>query len=150
MALSPEAVVRAWFDGLWNKGDETTIDRLLHPDGLIRGLPTPDDQPLRGPVAFKPFYRAFRAAFPDISIELAHVVVNGDLGVAHCYVTGTHRGDFGDVAPTHRAIEVEGFAMARVVDGKVAESWNCFDFLALYRQLGVDLDLRARSRGAGA
>ena len=48
MALSPEAVTREWFDRLWNRGDEATIDRLLHADGVIHGLPTPDGQPLRG------------------------------------------------------------------------------------------------------
>ena len=31
---TPESVVRSWFDELWNRGDETTIDRLLQ---LIEG-----------------------------------------------------------------------------------------------------------------
>ena len=150
MSRSVEAVVRAWFDGLWNKGDEATIDRLLRADGLIHGLPTPDHQPLQGPVAFKPFYRAFRSAFPDIAITLVHVVVEGELGVAHCRVTATQRGDFADLPPTNRTIDIEGFAMARVVDGQVVEAWNCFDFLGMYRQLGVDLDLPSRPHRAGA
>lgn len=34
MPATPESVVRSWFDELWNRGDETTIDRLLQ---LIEG-----------------------------------------------------------------------------------------------------------------
>ena len=64
--------MRQWFENLWNKGDETTIDRMLHADGVVHGLPTPDGQPIRGPEAFKPFYRSFRTAFPDISIDIVH------------------------------------------------------------------------------
>ena len=44
MPATPESILRAWFDGLWNRGDEDTINRLMHPDGLIHGLPTPDGQ----------------------------------------------------------------------------------------------------------
>ena len=52
-----ESAMHAWFENLWNKGDETTIDTMLHVDGVVHGLPTPDGQPIRGPEAFKPFYR---------------------------------------------------------------------------------------------
>lgn len=51
---TPESLLRAWLDGVWGRADETAIDRLLHPDGLIHGLPTPDGQPIRGPEQFKP------------------------------------------------------------------------------------------------
>jgi len=34
MAVSPDAVVRAWFDEVWNQGREETIDRLFAADGF--------------------------------------------------------------------------------------------------------------------
>ena len=77
MPATPESILRAWFDGLWNRGDENTIDRLLHADAVIHGLPTPDGQPIRGPHNFRPFYQAFRSAFPNISIEVQQVVSQG-------------------------------------------------------------------------
>ena len=89
MPATPESILRAWFDGVWNRGDENTIDRLLHSDGLIHGLPTPDGQPIRGPHNFRPFYQAFRQAFPDVSVEILNVVTQGALAVARCRVTGT-------------------------------------------------------------
>ena len=35
MPATPESIFRAWFDGVWNRADVSTIDRLLHPAGLI-------------------------------------------------------------------------------------------------------------------
>jgi steroid delta-isomerase-like uncharacterized protein len=150
MPLSPEAVVRTWFETLWNQGDEATIDRLMHPDATIHGLPTPDGAPIRGAGGFKPFYRAFRTAMPDMSIKVIHVVAEGDCAVAHFVASGTHRGEGLDVPPTNRRAEFTGMALARVADGQIVEGWNCVDFLAMYRQLGVQLSPSASSRTSGA
>ena len=139
MPPTPESILRAWFDGLWNRGDEGTIDRLLHPDGVIHGLPTPDGQPIHGPDNFRPFYQSFRSAFPDIRVEVQQLVSEGAKSVAYCRVTGTHRGNGLPIPATGRPVALYGFAMCRVADDKVIEAWNCFDFLTMYGQLGLEL-----------
>jgi predicted ester cyclase len=146
---SPAEIVRAWFEELWNQADESTIDRLLQPDAVIHGLPTPTGAPLRGRAEFRPFYQAFRAAFPELRIDVVDVVAQGDRATAYCRVRGIQRGALPDLAATHRGVDFTGFAMVRVVDGLAAEAWNCFDFLTMYRQLGTDLDLPAKSHGVG-
>ena len=144
MPATPDSVLRAWFDGLWNRGDEDTIDRLMHPDGLIHGLPTPDGQPIRGRQNFRPFYQAFRSAFPGIAVDVQEVFTQGPKAVAYCRVTGAHTGSGLDIPATGRTIEIYGFAMCEVADGQVVEAWNCFDFLGMYKQLGADLALPSR------
>jgi len=139
MPATPDSVLRAWFDGLWNRGDEDTINRLMHPDGLIHGLPTPDGQPIRGRQNFKPCYQAFRSAFPGIAVEVQQVVTQGAKAVAYLRVTGAHTGSGLDIPATGRRIEIYGFAMCLVAEGQVVEAWNCFDFLGMYKQLGADL-----------
>jgi predicted ester cyclase len=148
MARTPGDVARDWFDGLWNRGDEQTIDELLHPDALIHGLPTPTGGAIRGPAEFKPFYRAFHAAFPDISVDLQQVIEQGDTAACYCRVMGTQRGDLPDLRATNRGVDFTGLAMVRVEDGRAREAWNCFDFLTMYRQLGIDLNLPRQARGA--
>jgi steroid delta-isomerase-like uncharacterized protein len=143
MAATPEAVIRAWFEEVWNRGDESAIDRLFHPDGVFSGLPTSDAEPIRGPVAFKPFHQAFRSAFPDLSIEVVRTVTEGDWSVAYCRVSGTHRGEGLGMPATNNGIDFRGFAMGRVKDGQLVEGWNAFDFLGMYQQLGVPLNLPA-------
>jgi len=40
-----------------------------------------------------------------------------------------------------KPVEFWGFTLARVVDGQLVEGWNSFDFLAMYEQIGVRLNM---------
>ena len=137
MTVTPQSAMRLWFEQLWNQGDEGTIDRMLHATGKVHGLPTPDGEPIEGPEAFKPFYRAFRDAFPDLAIEIVHELSDGEWTMAHCRVTGTHTGAGLGLSPTNKKADFYGFALGRFVDGYLVEGHNCFDFLTMYQQLGV-------------
>jgi steroid delta-isomerase-like uncharacterized protein len=150
MPATPESILRAWFDGVWNRGDESTIDRLLHSDAVIHGLPTPDGQPIRGAHNFRPFYQNFRSAFPGLTVHVEQVVTQGTKAVGYLRVTGTHRGAGLDIPATGRPIEIYGFAMCEIADERVITAWNCFDFLGMYRQLGADLAPPPAFRTAGA
>jgi predicted ester cyclase len=133
---SPSEVLRIWFDRLWIAGDESVIDELYAETAIAHGLPT---APVAGPEGFKQVYRAFRQAFPNMRIEVTHTVSEGDFGVVHCRVIGTNTGPLmGGVEPTNRPVDFSGMTMARVVDGRIQEGWNVYDFLAMYQQLGVE------------
>ncbi len=141
MQVTPASIMQEWFDNLWNAGDESTLDRLMHANGVVHGLTTPDGEPIRGPQGFAPFYRAFRSAFPDVHIAVEHSVSEGDWTVAHCRVTGTHTGAGLGMPATGKSVEFCGFALGRMEDGQIVEAHNCFDFLAMYQQIGVAMDL---------
>src|SRR5262245_47870253 len=87
-----DAVVRSWFEELWNNGNEETIDRLYAVDGIAHGLPSLDGSLIQGWEAFRFFFRSFRSAFPDIRVDVTQTVTNGDMTTALCHVTGTHQG----------------------------------------------------------
>ena len=137
MAMSPEAVVRTWFEEVWNQGKEEMIDRLFDAGNVAHGLPSADGSPMRGPAAFKPFYKNFRTAIPDIHIEVVRTLSEGDTVVAHCHVTGSHKGKGLGVPPTGKSIDFWGMVIARIANGKILESWNTFDFLTFYQQIDV-------------
>jgi len=141
MHLAAASIMQQWFEGLWNDNDESTIERLMHADAVVHGLGGPVTGKIVGPADFMTFYRTFRTTFPDIHIEIVHAVTEGDLTVAHCRVTGTHQGDGLGMAPTGRRVDFYGFALGRVREGRMVEAWNCFDFLSLYQQLGVPMQL---------
>jgi predicted ester cyclase len=54
-----------------------------------------------------------------------------------CTARATHRSDSLGFAATDRAVAFDGMCIARVRDGQIVEAWNNFDFLSMYRQLGV-------------
>ena len=135
MPATPSEILRIWFERVWNQGDESIIDRYYAPTAVANGLPSAT---VPGPEGFKPFVRAFRAAFPDIRVEVTHAVSEGDLGVVQCRVTGTNSGELMGMAPTKRSFTITGMTMARVVNGQIVEGWNHYDFAAMYRQLGIE------------
>ena len=137
MAITPDALARQWFEEVWNNGREELIDALMAPHAVIHGLETPDGRSVDGADAFKPFFRVFRQAFPDIHVTVERTVTEGEFAVAYCHVAGTHSGADLGVPSTGRRISINGMLMARVENGRLVEGWNCFDFLRLYQQLGL-------------
>ncbi|HXO29009.1 MAG TPA: ester cyclase [Thermoanaerobaculia bacterium] len=139
MTVSPREFVHAWFQQIWNEGDDKAIDRLMAPEAMFHGLPSPDGRPIVGPAEFKPFFEDFRRAFPDIHVRVERIVTEGEMVAAHCHVTGAHLGPGPGpgIEPTSARIDFWGMCMARVRDGQIQEGWNSFDFLSLYQQIGL-------------
>src|SRR5919205_947248 len=133
----PAALMRRWFEEVWNKGREEAIDEMFAEDGVANGLVDESGQALRGPVGFKPFFRRFREAFPEIEVTVEDTVSEGDRVAARCTVRGAHRGDSLGLAATNRPVEFTGICIVRVEDGKIAEAWNNFDFMSMFQQLGA-------------
>lgn len=137
MPSSPEQIARTWFEQVWNQGSEQAIDQLMAPQAQFHGLAPPAAAPVVGPAGFKPFYRQFRQAFPDMRIEIDKLVTQGDTVAVYCTVKGTHGGDGLGSKATHRPFHINGMGMARIENDRIAEAWNAFDFIALYQQLGI-------------
>jgi steroid delta-isomerase-like uncharacterized protein len=135
--MKAKTLAHEWFDEVWNKSQINAIDRLLAHDAVAHGLFDDQGQELRGPAGFKPFFLQFTKAFPDIHVDVADTISEGDKIAARCIVTGTHRGDTLGVPASHKPVQFTGIAIIRVKDGKIVEAWNNFDFQGLSRQIGV-------------
>jgi len=48
-----------------------------------------------------------------------------------------HEGEGIGVAPTNQPVEFTGMVIVRLKDGKIVESWNEFDFMKMYSQVGA-------------
>ena len=131
------ALIRRWFEEVWNRGREEAIDEMFAEDGVARGLGGESGGDLRGPAEYKPFFRSFRGAFPDIEVVVEDTVSEGDRVAARCSVRARHGGDTLGFAATNRPVEFSGVAIVRIRDGKIVEAWNTFDFMSMFRQLGA-------------
>jgi steroid delta-isomerase-like uncharacterized protein len=134
MSEANKALMRQWFEEVWNQGNTAAIDQLLAPTAVIHGLGT---DAMHGPAGFKPFHAAYRNAFPDVRIRIDGVVAEGNMVSVRWSGTGTHTGDGLGFAATNRAVTFSGMTCGRVEGGKLAEGWNVFDQLGMLQQLGV-------------
>jgi steroid delta-isomerase-like uncharacterized protein len=137
MSEANKAFIRRWFEEVWNKGSEDAIDEMMDEECIANGLTGESGQAPRGPSEFKPFFRKFREAFPNIAVSVEDVVAEGDRVAARCSVRGHHRGDSLGFAATEQPVEFTGMTIVRVRDGKIVEAWNNFDFMTMFQQLGA-------------
>jgi len=137
MSNENKAIVERWFEEIWNQGREDVIDELLAPDAVIHGLEHPDSIGKTGPEAFKPFFHAFRGAFPDIHITIETIVAEGDDVMTLFNVTASHKGDQLGLAATEKEINISGMTLARIQNGQLVEGRNNIDLLKLYQQINV-------------
>jgi steroid delta-isomerase-like uncharacterized protein len=94
------------------------------------GLPSDRD-------GVRQFFEMMRAAFPDLRMDVHHVVSEDDLVAVHMTMTGTHDGEFMGIPPSGRKMAVPGMDLVRIRDGKAVEHWGVTDNLAMMQQLGA-------------
>ena len=131
------ALIRRWFEEVWNRGRAEAIDEMFAEEGVAHGLTDESGAELRGPAHFKTFHSRFREAFPDIEVVVEDTVSEGDKVAARCTVRGRHRGDSLGFKATDSPVEFTGMTFVRIRDCKIVEAWNNFDFMSMFQQLGA-------------
>jgi steroid delta-isomerase-like uncharacterized protein len=76
-------------------------------------------------------------AFPDLHIEIAQTLAEGDFVVSRWTATGTHRGELMGLPPTNRRAVTNGCSVTQMKNGKAAHEWLYWDSGHLLKQLGV-------------
>jgi steroid delta-isomerase-like uncharacterized protein len=134
MVHDPVAVVRRWFDVLWNERNAAVIDELLTADSVCHS----DEGPLRGPDGFRAKqYEPLVTAFPDLKVSLEGVLRDGDEVVVRWSAEGVHTGDALGIKATNRPVTFRGMTWIRVKDGKMSEGWQSSNIVEVFRQLGA-------------
>ena len=122
------------FGAAVNTGDFHVFKDIVAPDAVDHD-PAPGQAP--GPEGYRQFFTELRTAFPDLKINVAHLVADAD-NVAFAYkVTGTQQGAFMGFAPTGKRIQVRGMQISKFANGKMIERWGSSDQLGMLQQLGL-------------
>jgi predicted ester cyclase len=135
--MSPDtnkAAYRRFYEEFLSKGNLDVVDEVVDPN-VVSHSPFPGQEP--GAVGLKQAIARFREAFPDLQANAEDVIAAGDKVVGRFTVTGTHRGEFMDIAPTGKTITYDEIVIVRFKDGRIVEHWAVADALAMMQQLGV-------------
>lgn len=121
-------------DAIWSAtGSPDAVDNYFAEDVVHHET----DGIIEGRAAYKEYQRALRRGMPDFDCEVELLVCDGDTVAVRYVASGTHSGDLWGLEPTGTAGELVGHAFFRIVDGEVVESWNQYDRLGMFQQLGV-------------
>jgi steroid delta-isomerase-like uncharacterized protein len=128
-------ILNRWFEEVWNKGQESTIDELLAPDAVAHGLVDGDGAEIAGIESYRAFYRSFRGAMSDVHVEVQDTISEGDLIAARFVVSARHTGEGLGKPAKGRNVNFTGMSIVRIKDGKIAEAWNNIDFAIMLQQM---------------
>jgi steroid delta-isomerase-like uncharacterized protein len=123
---------RRYFEEVWNKGDFAVADEILARDYVDHNSSYPP-----GREGVRAELSIYRRAFPDLRFSVEDIIAEGDKVATRVSATGTHQGDLPGIPATGKRVAVSGIVIFRYENGKAAEAWMSYDFLGLYRQLGV-------------
>jgi steroid delta-isomerase-like uncharacterized protein len=129
--------VMRFYEEVWNGGNVEVASEVFADDYVRHDLrPT---QALPGPQGQMKIAAEFRAAFPDLRMELDLILGEGDLVAARWTARGTNTGPWGGRPATGKPATFSGVNIFRFRDGKVVELWNHRDDLGLMQQLGAEI-----------
>lgn len=136
--MSPDenkALVRRFYDAIWNRGDLTVIDELISED--FQHTNESHDGPFRGPKGLKGHIAETRQIFADTQITFVEQLAEGDRVVTRYVLRGIQTGAIGSLAPTRRPAECDCVSFIRIVNGLIVDEWGISDKLTILKQLGV-------------
>ncbi|GCE13699.1 ester cyclase [Tengunoibacter tsumagoiensis] len=117
-----------------NTGNYNLFNEVVAPNAIDHD-PAPGQGP--GPEGYHQFFSSLRAAFPDMKVNVEHLLMDDD-NIAFAYtLTGTHQGKLLGFAPTGKKINVRGMQISKFADGKLVERWGSSDQLGILQQLGL-------------
>lgn len=120
---------------VWAKGDPSHIDEFLSEDYLDHN-PFPGHSADRAGAAA--MMTSVMADTSDVTMEVGHVIAEGDFVAAHWRMNWTQHGTFMGMVPADgKRLSLEGHDFIRFDGGRIAEIWHVEDVMSVMGQLEV-------------
>ena len=133
-----ERICRIWHES-WEMRDPDRGAAIIHPDCRFEDVARGEAQV--GPEAYKRDYERWRTAFPEGTLEVVNVLVDGEWAliefVNRGHQTGPLESSLGTFPPSGRYMEARYASVMRVRDGLVVEGRDYYDSAGIARQLGL-------------
>jgi steroid delta-isomerase-like uncharacterized protein len=135
MSAQNKAVASRFYEA-WNARDLDAFDEIIASDAIDHDPQNPFRE-MHGPEGARRTAEMYHSAYSDGRFDVHEQLGDGDFVVTRWTGRGTHDGDLMGMPPTGRRVEIAGITIDRIADGKIAESWTCFDTLGMMQQLGA-------------
>jgi predicted ester cyclase len=130
--MSTEALVRSFYDDLWNRWDDALVDEVLSPEFEFRGSLGTSTV---GRDGWRSYRDTIRAGAADFHNSVVTLVCDGPTAAARLLYSGTHTGPLLDLPATGHRFEYAGAAFFTVEGGLLASAWVLGDLARLRAQL---------------
>jgi len=133
MESDDKALVRAYYEAIYNERQVDDIDRFLSPrfQSAGPGGATMDLATHTGALS------ASLAGLPDLHLTIEEQIAERGAVVTRWAASGTHKGTLFGIPATGAAIRASAIHIHHVVDGRIVDQWEQFDTMGVLRQLGM-------------
>jgi predicted ester cyclase len=128
---SNEAVVRRFFEEVFNQGRTGVIDEIIAPDYVDYG----HNPPGHGPQGALDDYQGVTAISTGTRFDIDDVVSAGDTIAVRWTGHLVHTGVIAGFEPTGNHLILSGMSFYKIHGGKISETRNQADMLGLMNQL---------------
>ncbi|HEX6984511.1 MAG TPA: ester cyclase [Planctomycetaceae bacterium] len=118
------AVVRGYFEVVWNGRRPDRIGEFAHPDGVAYqtcGVLVGREK------VREVLVERMLEAFPDLRVDVEAVLAVGDQAVVRWRLSATHLGEGLGMRPTGTRVGLVGMTWLVLRDGKISRGWDCWD-----------------------
>ena len=121
----------------FEKGDFEAYKEVVAPE-YVWYLPSRSTKPISREETIE-FGKMLRNAFPDFAYSVEELIAEDDIVISRFIFRGTHEGEFQGIPATGNKVEMSGFMMTRIENGKLVEDKQEADQLGMMMQLGMEL-----------
>ena len=129
-----KALLHRFVEELVNQGNMAVAPELVASD-FIELDPFPGQAP--GRAGLVESIERLRTAFPDLIWRIEEMVAEGEKVASLHSWSGTHRGEFLEIAPTGKRVSMSCMFFDTYEDGKLKKSRLMMNVLSLLQQLGA-------------
>jgi steroid delta-isomerase-like uncharacterized protein len=112
-----------------------SLDDIIHPAFVDHAAYEGQALGIEG---VREFWRKWRAAFPDFTVEVHDTIAEGDRVVTRWSMVGTHLGEYDGIPPTGKRVGHSAISIDRIQNGLITDEWIEFDLYGLLQQLRSD------------
>lgn len=138
------ALGKRWFEEVWNQKKSESVPELLAADCVMHGI-SETGEDVRGTEGFLDLHAKLLSAFPDMRFTVHDCFGADDKIVVRWTATTKHTGPGLGIDATSAEIKLCGIGIARIAGGKVQETWDNWDRMAMFEQ--IDAAVKAKSAG---
>ena len=128
----PKAIVRRWFEELWNKRNSEILKELLHADAVGE---TEGGRIVGHDEFLQKLHSPLIGAFPDLRVTVDDVIADGDKAAVRWTFQATHAGDTLGIPATQRRVKVSGMSWIQCKDGRLVAGWDRWNSAGLMAYL---------------
>jgi predicted ester cyclase len=122
-------LIKSFIDEVFNKHNLAAIDNY-HAANLT-------DEAGKTPESFKKSLAALFSGFPDLHVNIEHILAENNFVLVFLNFTGTHKGQFEGMPPTNRPVKIRSADLYMIENDKIVEHWDVVDSLDLLKQTGA-------------